>query len=81
MVDLNKYWKGTILRFKGKHAQRFYLFFENSYKQINSKNENPTTKLGNTILWIRKRSSSNSFRIYLKPNGKELRFEIELKKL
>lgn len=119
VVNLNKYWKGTTLRFKGKHAQRFYndlqfqkidwsifdltstnlgrvdlcydrelkdndkdlhLFFENSYKQINSKNENPTAKLGNNILRIGKRSSSNFFRVYLKLNGKELRFEIELKK-
>jgi DNA relaxase NicK len=57
-----------------------HLFFENSYKQINSKNDNPTAKLGNNILRIGKRSSSNFFRVYLKPNGKELRFEIELKK-
>lgn len=24
LVNLNKYWKGITLRFKGKHAQRFY---------------------------------------------------------
>ncbi len=49
-----------------------HLFFENSYKQINSKNDNPTAKIGNNILRIGKRSSSNFFRIYLKSNGKEL---------
>ena len=119
VVNLNKYWKGTTLRFKGKHAQRFYndlqfqkldwcifdltstnlgridlcydrelkendkdlhLFFENSYKYINNKSGNPTAKLGNNILRIGKRSSCNFFRVYLKPNGKDLRFEIELKK-
>lgn len=99
-MNLNKYWKGTTLRFKGKHAQRFYndlqfqkldwcifdltstnlgrinlcydrelkendkdlhLFFENSYKHINSKSGNLTAKLGNNILKIGKRSSCNFF--------------------
>lgn len=63
-----------------ENDKNLHLFFENSYKQINSKNENLTAKLGNNILRIGKRSSSNFFRVYLKPNGKELRFEIELKK-
>ena len=119
VVNLNKYWKGTSLRFKGKHAQCFYhdlrfqqldwcvfdltstnlgridlcydrelketdkdlhLFFENSYNCINNKSGMPTAKLGNSILRIGKRSSCNFFRVYLKPNGKDLRFEIELKK-
>jgi hypothetical protein len=38
-------------------------------------------KIGNNILRIGKRSSSNFFRIYLKSNGRELRFKIELKNL
>lgn len=118
-VNLNKYWKGTILRFKGKNADWFYtdlkfqkldwsvfdltstslgrvdlcydrkikandkdlhLFFKDSYEQIDSKKCNPTIKIGTNILRIGKRSSSNFFRVYLKPNGKELRFEVELKK-
>ena len=32
------------------------------------------------ILWIGKRSSSNFFRVYLKPDMKKIRFEIEVKK-
>ena len=58
-----------------------HLFFEDSYKQVNSKKNNPTAKIGNNILRVGKRSSSNFFRVYLKSNGKELRFEIELKKI
>ena len=119
-VNLNMYWRGTTLSFKGKHAQLFYddlkfqkldwfifdlrstnlgridlcydrklkandkdlhLFFEDSYKQVNSKKNNPTAKIGNNILRVGKQSSSNFFRVYLKSNGKELRFEIELKKI
>ena len=64
------------------------LFFENSSKRINSKNDNRKAKIGNNILRVGKRInhgvnfelSSNFFRVYLKPNGRELRFEIELKK-
>ena len=120
IVNLNKYWRGTILHFKRKHAQLFYdnlkfkklnwsvfdlmsinvgrldlcydrklkstdkdlhLFFEDSYKQIDSKKNNPTAKIGTNILRIGKRSSSNFFRVYLRSNGKELGFEIKLKKL
>lgn len=119
VVNSNIYWKGSILRFRGNHAQCFYkdlkfqkldwsifdfedtnlgrvdlcydrklkvsdkdlnIFFENSLKQINSKKVNQSAKMGNNILRVGKRSSSNFFRVYLKPNGKELRFEIELKK-
>ena len=56
------------------------IFFENSVKQINSKKDNQSAKSGNNILRVGKRSSCNFFRVYLKPNGRELRFEIELKK-
>jgi hypothetical protein len=115
----SKHWKGSILRFRGRHAQWFYkdlkfqkldwsifdfedtnlgrvdlcydrklkasdkdlnLFFENSSKQINSKKDNRSAKSDNNILRVGKLSSSNFFRVYLKPNGRELRFEIELKK-
>ena len=55
-------------------------FFENSSRRINSKKDNQSAKSGNNILRIGKRSNSNFFRVYLKPNGKELWFEIELKK-
>jgi len=97
-VNLNMYWRGTTLSFKGNHAQLFYddlkfqkldwfifdlrstnlgridlcydrklkandkdlhLFFEDSYKQINSKKNNPTAKICNNILRVGKRSSSN----------------------
>ena len=119
VINSSKHWEGTILRFRGKHAQWFYnnlklkkldwsgfdlefinlgrfdlcydrklkeddkdlnLFFENSYKRISSKKDNRSAKIGNNILRVGKRSSSNFFRIYLKSNGRELRFEIELKK-
>lgn len=53
---------------------------ENFYKRVNSKNSNQNAKIANNILRVGKHSSSNFFRVYLKPNGKELRFEIELKK-
>ena len=119
VVNSNKHWKGSILRFRGRHAQCFYkdlkfqkldwsifdfedtnlgrvdlcydrklkasdkdlnLFFENSSRRINSKKDNRRAKSDNNILRVGKRSSSNFFRVYLKPNGRELRFEIELKK-
>lgn len=119
VINSNKHWKGTTLRFKGKHAQWFYddlkyqkldwyifdldytnlgridlcydrkltqfdkdltLFLENSYKRVKCRNENQNVKIANNILRVGKRSSSNFFRVYLKPTGKELRFEIELKK-
>ena len=57
-----------------------HIFLENSYKNINSKNEKRHAKIGNNILWVGKRSSSNFFRVYLKPDRKKLRFEIEVKK-
>lgn len=56
------------------------LFFENSSKQINSQKDNRTTKIGNNLLRVERRSSSNFFLVYLKPSGRKLRFEIELKK-
>lgn len=56
------------------------IFLENSYKRVLSTNQNQNVKIANNILRIGKRSSSNFFRVYLKPNGRELRFEIELKK-
>ena len=119
VVNSNKHWKGSILSFRGRHAQWFYkdlkfqkldwsifdfedtnlgrvdlcydrklkandkdlnLFFENSSRRINSKKDNRSAKSDNNILRVGKRSSSNFFRVYLKPNGRELRFEIELKK-
>lgn len=52
------------------------LFLENSCK----KNENRHAKMGNNILWVGKRSSSNFFRVYLRPGGRDIRFEIEVKK-
>ena len=56
-----------------------HLFLENSYQNINEKNAEPRAKISKNgkILWIGKRSSCNFFRVYLKPNGRELRFEIE----
>lgn len=119
VVNSNKHWKGSILRFKGNHAQWFYKdlkfqkidwsifdventnlgrvdlcydrklktsdkdlnhFFINSSRRINNKKDNRSAKSSNNILRVGKRSSSNFFRIYLKPNGRELRFELELKK-
>ena len=119
VVNSNKHWKGSILSFRGRHAQWFYkdlkfqkldwsifdfedtnlgrvdlcydrklkasdkdlnLFFENSSRRINSKKDNRSAKSDSNILRVGKRSSSNFFRVYLKPNGRELRFEIELKK-
>lgn len=57
-----------------------HLFFKNSFLLINSRKDNQSAKLGSNILRVGKRSSSNFFRVYPKSNGKELRFEIELKK-
>ena len=59
-----------------------HLFLENSYQNINEKNDEQRAKISKngTILWIGKRSSSNFFRVYLKPNMKKIRFEIEVKK-
>ena len=56
------------------------IFLGNCYRQLNNKNNNRSAKIADNILRVGKRSSSNFFRVYLKPNGRELRFEIELKK-
>jgi hypothetical protein len=59
-----------------------HLFLENSYQNINEKNAERRAKISKNgkILWIGKRSSSNYFRVYLKPSMKKIRFEIEVKK-
>lgn len=59
-----------------------HLFLENSCQIINEKNNKRHAKISEdgNILWIGKRSSSNFFRIYLKPGRKKIRFEIEVKK-
>jgi len=119
VINSNRHWKGSILRFRGNHAQLFYkdlkfqkvdwsifdfenthlgrvdlcydrtlkasdrdlnIFLNNSSKLINSKKDNRSARSNGNILRVGKRSSSNFFRVYLKPNGRELRFEIELKK-
>ncbi len=59
-----------------------HLFLENSCQTINEKNDKEHAKMSKNgrILWIGKRSSSNFFRVYLKPGRKKIRFEIEVKK-
>ena len=57
-----------------------HFFFKNSFLLINSRKDNQSAKLGSNILRVGKQSRSNFFRVYPKSNGKELRFEIELKK-
>ena len=59
-----------------------HLFLENSSQNINEKNDEQRAKISKNgnILWIGKRSSSNVFRVYLKPSMKKIRFEIEVKK-
>jgi hypothetical protein len=59
-----------------------HLFLENSYQNINEKNDEQGAKISKNgnIVWIGKRSSSNFFRVYLKPGRKKIRFEIEVKK-
>ena len=59
-----------------------HLFLENCCQTINEKNDKQHAKLSKNgrILWIGKRSSSNFFRVYLKPGRKKIRFEIEVKK-
>lgn len=119
IINSNKHWKGTTLRFKGKSAQCFYqdfkflklnwsifdlnhtnlgrvdlcydrklkpvdedlnIFFQNSCEQINKTKSNRIVKISSNILRIGKRSSSNFFRVYLRTNGRDVRFELELKK-
>ena len=63
-----------------KNDRDLHLFFLNSYQGVCSKSVSLSAKLGDNILRIGKRSSCNFFRVYLRPNGKDLRFEIELKK-
>lgn len=59
-----------------------HLFLENSYQNINEKTDERRTRISRNgkILWIGKQSSSNYFRVYLKPSMKKIRFEIEVKK-
>ena len=56
------------------------IFFQNSSEQRSKTKSNRIVKISSNILRIGKRSSSNFFRVYLKPNGRDVRFELELKK-
>ena len=62
-----------------KNDTDLHLFLKNSYQRVCSKSDSLSAKLGDNILRIGKRSSCNFFRVYLRPNGKDLRFEIDLK--
>ena len=59
-------------------------FMESACNRIREKSKRRKVSFDPTrepyILKVESRSSSNFFRVYLKPNGRELRFEIELKK-
>ena len=59
-------------------ALRF--LFQNSCEQINKTKSNQIVKISSSILRISKRSSSTSFRAYLRTNERDVRFELELKK-
>jgi hypothetical protein len=55
------------------------LFLENSRQQIIAKKGNLSVTLDG-ILRVGKRASPNFFRVYLRENGRDLRFEMEVKK-
>ena len=61
-------------------TQNLDSFLKNCSTKINSKADAPKAEIVKGVLRVGKRSSPNYFRIYPKPNGKFIRFELELKK-
>lgn len=56
-------------------------FFKRSGDKLQSLSKNRTCEIEEKIMRIGKRGSTNYFRAYLKPNGREIRFELEVKKV
>ena len=56
------------------------LFMEKCKDQINAKPRKPNAEIERNVLRVGSRKSSNFFRIYKKENGREIRFELEMKK-
>jgi hypothetical protein len=86
IFDLNSTNIGRIdLCYDRKFKQSDYIqtldsFLKNSCTKINSKVDNPKGEIVKGVFRVGKRYSPNYFRVYLKSNGKFIRFELELKK-
>lgn len=66
---------------KTDKIEDFDLFLENCEKQINLKFPKISVQKDNNILRIGSRTSSNFFRVYKRENGRDIRFELEIKKI
>jgi hypothetical protein len=61
-------------------VENFDLFLEKCCTQIKEKDSRKTPKVEKGVLRVGKRGSGNYFRLYRRPNGKDIRFELELTK-
>ena len=61
-------------------VENFDSFLEKCCTQIKEKYSRKTPKVEKGVLRVGKRGSGNYFRLYRRPNGKDIRFELELKK-
>ena len=57
------------------------LFLKNCEDLVNFRPDNRKAKVVKGVLRVGRRSSPNFFRVYQKPNGKYIRFELEMKNL
>lgn len=79
VFDLTNLDRNQILKL-AYYFQTSGSFLKNSCTKINSKVDDRKAEVAKEVSRVRKRSSSNYFRVYSKSNGKFIRFELELKK-
>ena len=57
-------------------VEKFDSFLEKCCTQIKKKDSRKTPKVEKGVLRVGKRGSGNYFRLYRRPNGKDIRFEL-----
>jgi len=65
---------------KGDEIENFDSFLEECRSQIEKADKRKRVIVDKGVLRVGKRESGNYFRVYRRPNGKEIRFELELTK-
>ena len=65
---------------KGDEIEKFDSFLEECRSQIEKADRRKTVIVDKGVLRVERRGSGNYFRVYRRPNGKDIRFELELTK-
>jgi DNA relaxase NicK len=65
---------------KSDEIENFDSFLEECCSQIEKADKRKIVIVDKSVLRVGKRESGNYFRVYRRPNGKDIRFELELKK-